>query len=116
ALLVSFAGKLYSVPLPRRSNDVYLHPLLAQARKCWPREFRGAAATGGGVHDGEKSVHGGANKSELLISAHQKICNRLHKGRIADALSSFARRSASTLRLILREAVRGKSSSSRTTP
>src|SRR5260370_19079696 len=36
-----------------------------------------------------------------------------HNGRIADALSSFARRSASTLRLILREAVRGKSSSSK---
>jgi hypothetical protein len=117
ALIVSFAGKLHAVPGTSRSDDVNFQPFLAQTREGRPREFRGAAATGGGVDDGEKAIHleRARNRNSNFLST-QSFPNRLHNGRIAAALSSFARRSARTLRLILREAVRGKSSSSRTTP
>src|SRR2546427_349995 len=57
ALPVGFAGKLHRVARTRRSNDVDLQPFLEQTRESGPSEFRGAAATGGGVDDGEESIH-----------------------------------------------------------
>src|SRR6267143_5518469 len=117
ALPVGFAGKLHRVARTRRSNDVDLQPFLEQTRESWPSEFRGAAATGGGVDDGKESIHLERERTRNANSrSTQSFPNWLHKGRIAPALSSFARRSARTLRLILREAVRGKSSSSSTAP
>src|SRR5437016_1490943 len=55
ALIVGFAGQLHRVPLAGRSDDVNLQSFLAQAHQRRSREFRGAAATGGGVADGETS-------------------------------------------------------------
>src|SRR6266852_1307430 len=116
-LIVRFAGQLHRVALRCRSDDVDLQPVLAQARECRPREFRGAAATGGGVDDGEESIHLESEQTRnSSFRSAQSFPNWLHKGTIAAALSSFASRSARTLRLILRAVVRGKSSSSRTTP
>ena len=117
ALIVGFAGKLHRVPLAGRSDDVNLQSFLAQAHQRRSREFRGAAATGGGVDDGEKSIH--CERKRIRNSSFrstQSLRHLRYKGRIAVPLSSFASRSARTLRLILSEAVRGKSSSSRTTP
>src|SRR5258708_292120 len=57
ALIVSFAGKLHGVARTCRSNAVDLQPFLAQTRQCTPREFRGAAATRGGVDDREEAIH-----------------------------------------------------------
>src|SRR5713101_1601740 len=117
ALIVSFAGKLHGVARTCRSDDVDFQPFLAQTRQGRPREFRGAAATRGGVDDGEEAIHLERERTRNAnFRSTKSFPNRLHNGRIAAALSSFARRSARTLRLILREAVRGKSSSSRTTP
>src|ERR1700731_1035389 len=116
-LPVGFAGKLHRMARTRRSNDLDLQPFLEQTRESGPSEFRGAAATGGGVDDGKESIHLDRERARSANSrSTQSFPNQLHKGRIAAALSSFARRSARILRLILREAVRGKSSSSRTTP
>src|SRR5260370_148921 len=117
ALIVSFAGKLHGVARTCRSNAVDLQPFLAQTRECRPREFRGAAATGGGVDDGEEAIHLERERNRNAnFRSTKSFPNPLPNGRTAAALFSFARRSARTLRLILREAVRGKSSSSRTTP
>src|SRR5258706_109908 len=116
-LIVGFARKLQRMSLTGRNDDVDVQPLLAQTPERGPGKFRGAAATGGGVNDGEKSVHG--ERAQIRNSNFQStrsFLDILHKGRIADAQSSFASRSANTLRLILREAVLGKSSSNRTTP
>jgi hypothetical protein len=57
ALLVRFAGKLHGMAPAGRSDDVNLQSFLAQTRERGSREFRGAAATGGGVDDGEESIH-----------------------------------------------------------
>src|SRR5712691_3714487 len=62
ALIVGLACKLHRVPLTGGGDDVDLQPFLAQTRESRPREFRGAAATGGGVDDGEKSVHGNSER------------------------------------------------------
>src|SRR5467141_300936 len=116
-LIVSLARQLHGVARTRRSDDVDLQSFLAQTRESRPGEFRGAAATGGGVDDGEETIHLERERTRNADSRfRQSFPNRLHNGRIAAAPSSFARRSARTLRLIFNEAVRGKSSSSRTTP
>src|SRR5260370_1194376 len=117
ALIVSFAGKLHAVPGTSRSDNVNVQPFLAQTREGRPREFRGAAATGGGVDDGEKADHleRERNRNSNFLST-QSFPTHLHNVKIAAALASFACRSTRPFRLILREAVRGKSSSSRTTP
>src|SRR5882724_1001947 len=116
-LIVSLARKLYRVALAGGCNDVNAQSLFAQARKCRAGEFCGTTATGGGVHDGEETIHlwlrqtGTANS----CSTHS-FSIRSHKCRIAEALSRLARRSARTFLLIFKEAVRGKSSSRTTTP
>jgi len=117
ALIVGLAGKLHGVARTRRSDNIDLQPFLAQTRQSRSGEFRGAAATGGGVDDGEETIHFERERTQNSnFRSTQLFPNWLYNGRIAAALSSFARRSAKSLRLILREAVRGKSSSSRTTP
>src|SRR5713101_187596 len=57
ALIVGLAGKLHSVTLAGRSDDVNLQSFLAQTCESRSRKFRGAAATGGGVDDGEETIH-----------------------------------------------------------
>src|SRR5260370_22174693 len=82
-LIVSFARKLHRMAWTRRSDDVDFQPLLAQASKRGSRQFRGAAATGGGADDGEKSVHAELYKSEILTSFppdHSAYCS--HNARI----------------------------------
>src|SRR5260370_6723752 len=116
-LIVGFARKLHRMARTRRGDDVDLQPFLSQTSKRRSREFRGATATGGGVNDGEKSVHGErAQIRNYNFLSTRSFLDILPNGRIPHAQSSFSRRSANTLRLILREAVLGKSSSSRTTP
>ncbi len=117
ALIVSFARKLHRMALAGGCDDVNAQSLFAQPRKGRAGELCGTAATGGGVHDGEKAIHlylgqtGTANScSTQYFSMH------FHKGRIAEALPRLARRSARTFLLIFKEAVRGKSSSRTTTP
>ena len=56
ALLVSFAGKLDGVAGARRGNDVDLQAFLAQTGKSRSGELGRAAATGGGVDDGEEAI------------------------------------------------------------
>jgi len=56
ALIVGLAGKLDSVSRARRRHAVHLQVVLTQTRKRRPSEFRGAAAAGSGVHDGEKAL------------------------------------------------------------
>src|SRR5882724_2926635 len=56
-LVVSLARKLDRVALAGGCDDVNAQSFLPQARKRGAGEFRGTAATGGGVHDGEKAVH-----------------------------------------------------------
>ena len=102
ALIVSFARKLDGMSRASRSDTVHVQPVLAQTSQRSSGEFRRAAATGGRVHDGEKSLHRSEEKT--------------HKGKTAAPRSNFARRSAKTFLLIFKEAVRGKSSSRRTTP
>src|SRR5712664_3574171 len=116
-LIVSLARELHRVALAGGCDDVNAQSLLSQARKRGAGELCGTAATGGGVHDGEKAIHlylgqtGTANScSTQYFSMH------FHKGRIAEALPRLARRSARTFLLIFKEAVRGKSSSRTTTP
>jgi len=58
ALIVSLTRKLHRVAMGRGSDDVDLQPFLAQARECGSRKFCRPAATGGGVDDGEESIHG----------------------------------------------------------
>jgi len=56
-LIVGLARKLYRVALAGGCDDVNTQSLFAQARKRGAGEFCGTAATGGRVHDGEKTIH-----------------------------------------------------------
>src|SRR6266436_3914376 len=57
ALLVGLAGQLHRMPLNGRSNGVDFQSFLTQTCESRPSKFRGAAATGGGVDDGEETIH-----------------------------------------------------------
>ena len=57
ALIVCLTGKFRGVTRTARRENVHWQILFAQACENWSGEFRGAAATGGGVEDGEKSFH-----------------------------------------------------------
>src|SRR5258708_3644097 len=84
-----------------RGDHVDCKTALAQLRERFTGEIGGFTAARRGVDDGEKT---------LLLLGHG------YKGSIAEVRSSCASRSARMFLFILSEAVRGKSSSSRTTP
>src|SRR5258708_21353597 len=100
------------MPQNGRSNGVNLQSFLAQTRESRPGEFRGAAATGGGVDDGEETVHLDRERTRNANSRFtQSFPNRLHNCRIPASPSSFPRRSASTLRLLIYSSVLSEASS-----
>lgn len=111
ALLVRFASQLDGMARTGGGYDVNPQPLFAQACEGGPGKLCRAAATRGGVDDGEKPFFQGVPQIRWLNDS--SYC---YKGRNAVARSSFASCSASTFLLILSEAVRGKSCSNSTTP
>src|SRR5262249_16953074 len=100
-LRVSFGGEVNRVAAIGCSGYIDLQAAFTQLREVFASGVRGFAARRPGVDDGEESI---------LLQGHG------YKGSIAEERSSCARRSARMFRFILREAVRGKSSSSSTTP
>src|SRR5882757_5049 len=101
ALRVRFGSEFRGVAAAGRSDHVDCKTALAQLRERFTGELGGFTAARRGVDDGEKT---------LLLLGHG------YKGSIAEVRSSCASRSARMFLFILSEAVRGKSSSSRTTP
>ena len=57
SLIVGLSGELHSVTRASGSNYIDLQPLLAQQSEGGPSQFRRAAATGGGINDGEEAIH-----------------------------------------------------------
>src|SRR5262249_36518385 len=101
ALGVSIGREVNRVASIGCGGYIDLQAALSQLGEFFAGEFCGFAAPRRGVDDGEKSI---------LLLGHG------YKGSIAEERSSCARRSARMFRFVLREAVRGKSSSSNTTP
>src|SRR5262249_15033839 len=101
ALRIGFGSEIEGVAAIGRSSHIDVQVAVAQLRELLACEFCGFAAASRGVNNGEQSI---------LLLGHG------YKGSMAEERSSCARRSARMFLLILREAVRGKSSSRRTTP
>src|SRR5437660_10528038 len=93
ALRICFRGKLDTVTAARCGEHVHREAATAQLGQRLTGEFRGFAAAGRGVDDGEKT---------LLPLGHG------YRGSIAEVRSSCARRSARMFLFILSDAVRGK--------
>src|SRR5215470_2745586 len=74
ALIVSLAGKVDGMPRASRGYAVDLQFVLAQTGKSRPGKFRGAAATGGGVHDGKESFH---LRHDRILSPEKGVLYRL---------------------------------------
>src|SRR5882757_1034536 len=101
ALRVRFGSEFRGVAAAGGGDHVDCKTALAQLRERFTGKLGGFTAAGRGVDDGEKTI---------LPLGHG------YKGSIAEVRSSCASRSARMFLFILSEAVRGKSSSSSTTP
>ncbi len=129
ALVIGFAGEFGGVSGTGGGDDVHVEAAFAEARDCRACELGGTAAAGCGIYDGEECFfHVGAashrshladqRPSDCLLRlkppgparSRRQATPRSYNGRTVDARSCWAKPSARILRLILSDAVRGKSS------